>query len=153
MAVTFSLQFAGEDVVSRTLERFADRSDDASPAFRAIADAFAAFERRQFESEGVAGTGSPWAPLSPRYAAWKARRYPGQPILVATGALRRSLTERPLGVERIGSDYAELGSEVAYGRFHQQGDGVPQRRPVDLPESERRDMVKVLQRWIVTGKV
>lgn len=32
-------------------------------------------------------TGRPWSRLSPRYSNWKAERYPGQPILRATGAM------------------------------------------------------------------
>lgn len=153
MGARFVLSFGGEDQIDRTLERFEVRSDDASPAFHAIAEQFRALNRRQFDSEGVAGGGSPWTPLSPAYAAWKARVHPGKPILELTGDLRRSLTGDPLGVERIGPDYAELGTEIPYGVYHQLGDGVPQRRPVDVPESERRAWVRILQRFIVTGEV
>lgn len=42
---------------------------------------------RQFETEGDY-MGSPWAKLSPGYAAWKAIAYPGKGILVATGQLK-----------------------------------------------------------------
>lgn len=35
-----------------------------------------------------------YAPLSPRYRAWKARRYPGRPILVVTGRTVRSMTDK-----------------------------------------------------------
>lgn len=44
---------------------------------------------RQFETRGAFG-GRPWAPLSPAYREWKEKHYPGKPILVQTGALRRA---------------------------------------------------------------
>lgn len=150
MALRLTFDFYGDAQVERTLERFAEHAEDVSPAWEAIASRLTVVERRQFASEGRTGSGG-WAPLSPRYAAWKARHYPGQPILVATGALRRSLTTRPLGIERIEPHEAWLGSDIDYGGFHQRGDGVPRRRPVELTENERRRWVKIIQRFIVTG--
>lgn len=56
---------------------------------------FIGWMRQQFESEG-AFWGTPWAPLSPGYAAFKSRNYPGKTILIAEGDLRRgaSLPQR-----------------------------------------------------------
>lgn len=50
-------------------------------------------ERRQFSTFGVFGArdGSvPWAPLSPRYAAWKAVHFPGMPLLRREDILYRA---------------------------------------------------------------
>lgn len=146
--VTFT--FYGEAQIDRTLETMAGRVEDATPIWDALADRFLDDERRQFDSEGGFGSGR-WSPLSPAYAAWKAVHFPGAGILVRTGDLRASLTEGPQ-VRAITPSSMAIGSAVPYGRYHQRGDGVPRRRPVELPESERREWVKRLQRFVVTGE-
>lgn len=150
MPVNIRLSFWGDEQLNRTIDRTLDALDDARPAWEVIATSFARAERRQFRTEGGYGSGG-WRPLSPRYAAWKARHYPGKTILRRTDRLYRSLTERPLGVEVLLPRRMVIGSDIEYGRFHQLGDGLPRRRPVELPESLRREWVKVVQRYIVTG--
>lgn len=152
-ALRFTFTIEGETQIDRTLARFADNVGDASALWDKLADRFARVERRQFDSEGAYGSGG-WPALSPKYAAWKARHYPGKPILEREGDLRASLTERPFGIEVIEPGFMVLGSGIDYGRFHQAGAGrLPQRRPVELPESERRTWVRLIQRFIVTGNV
>lgn len=153
MAVRFTFSFEGEVQIDRTLARFVDALEDARPLWENLAGRFARAEARQFSSEGAYGSGG-WPALSPAYAAWKANAYPGKPILERTGALKRSLTVRPFGVEVIDATSAAFGSGIEYGKYHQAGGGnLPQRRPVELPESERREWVRLIQRFIVTGKV
>lgn len=152
MAVRFTFTVEGETQIDRTLARFADNVSDAEPLWDKLADRFASAERRQFASEGGYGSGG-WPALSPRYAAWKAKAYPGKPILRREDELYTSLTRRPFGIEVLTPSSMTVGSGTAHGRYHQQGDGVPQRRPVELPESERRTWVRLIQRFIVTGNV
>lgn len=153
MAFRFTFTVEGETQIDRTLARFADNIDDARRLWNVLADRFAKLETRQFDSEGAYGSGG-WPALSPAYGAWKAAHYPGKPILERTGDLRDSLTRRPFGVEVIETGHMVLGSGIDYGRFHQAGAGaLPQRRPVELPESERRVWVRYIQRFIVTGEV
>lgn len=146
----FTLAVEGDVQIDRTLTRFADNVGDAQPVWNALADRFVKVELRQFKTEGAYGSGG-WPALSPAYAAWKSRAYPGKPILERGGDLKASLTRRPLGIEVIEPGYMVLGSGVDYLRYHQRGDGVPQRRAVELPESERRYWVGLIQRFIVTG--
>lgn len=153
MATLLEFEFYGDVQLSRTLADRAERAEDVRPAWDAIADRFEEAERRQFGSEGTYGSGG-WAPLSPKYAAWKARHYPGRPILVREGDLRESLTSRPFGVEVIEPHRMILGSDVVHGGYHQAGSGaLPQRRPIELPEQERQEWVRILQRFLVTGEV
>lgn len=153
MAFRFTFSVYGEAQVDRTLARFADNVQDATPAWEALAVKFQRAERRQFATEGAYASGG-WPALSPRYAAWKARHYPGKPILEREGHLKASLTERPFGVEVIEPGYMVLGSDVDYGAYHQRGGpNLPQRRPVELTEAQRRDWVRLIQRFIVTGRV
>lgn len=145
-----SFDFHGDQQLDRTLARFSDRAQDATPAWDRMADSFEQLNRRQFQASGRAASGG-WAPLSPAYAAWKSRHYPGRPILVRTGELRESLTRRPFGVEVIRPGSMEIGTAVPYARFHQQGGpGLPRRRPVELTERARREWVKILQHHLVS---
>jgi len=147
----FRFEVEGEVQIDRTLARFADNVGDASALWDALANRFARIEARQFKSEGAYGSGG-WQALSPAYAAWKARAYPGKPILERTGDLKDSLTRRPLGIEVLTPQSMTVGSGIDYGRYHQSGGpNLPQRRPVELPESERRTWVRLIQRFIVTG--
>lgn len=151
MAVTLRFSVYGEDQINRTLARF-EAADDATPVWEALADDFLKIERRQFASEGAYGSGG-WAPLSPRYAKWKAEHYPGRPILERTGDLVASLTEGPQ-VRIITPGFMVLGSAVDYGEYHQTGTPrMPRRRPIEFTESTRREWVKTMQRYIVTGEV
>lgn len=61
-----------------------------------------------------------WAPLSVKYAAWKAIHYPGQPILVRTGALKASMTQlgAPGNITIITKTGAVFGSSISYGIYH-----------------------------------
>lgn len=150
MAVRVRFSFYGEAQVDRTLERLT-AVEDMRPAWEALADRFVALEKRQFATEGLFSGG--WAPLSPRYAAWKSRHFPGKPILRRTDDLFNSLTRRPLGVERIEPDVMVIGSDVSYGKHHQTGTPrMPRRRPVELTEAERREWVRTIQKYIITGK-
>lgn len=154
MPVVLSFSFYGDTQVERTLDRF-DHAEDMTPAWEAITESFVKAERRQFRTEGQYGSGG-WSPLSPKYAAWKATRFPGTKILHRTGALEESLTERPLGVEVILPERMTIGSDQEHGRHHQDPKvpgRPPRRRPIELPESLRRDWVKIAQRYIVTGRV
>lgn len=151
--VRFTFAVEGEVQVDRTLLRYEEDLEDARPVWDKLADRFAVMERRQFASEGAYGSGG-WPSLSPAYAAWKAARYPGKTILRRTDELYESLTSRPFGVEVIDARSMALGSGTAHGPYHQRGGGnLPQRRPVEFPESERRTWVRYVHNFIRTGRV
>lgn len=152
MGVRLHFDFYGDTQLGRTLDRWAEGLDDMRPAWETLAARFARLEEKQFRTEGRFASGG-WSPLSPAYAAWKARNYPGRPILVRTGDLKKSLTTRPFGVEVIERKFMAIGSDVDYGKCHQHGGRyLPRRRPVELPEAERQKWVKIVQRMIVTGR-
>lgn len=80
-----------------------------APALPVVAAALA----RNFDEEGRPVR---WAPLSPRYAAYKARRFgAGLRILERTGALRRSIATRFEAGALVAS------SDSPYAAFHQFG--------------------------------
>jgi phage gpG-like protein len=151
--VSFRLDFSadGEQLFARHLLDVVDRGQDATPAFERIADDFMGYEKLRFDTDGY-GT---WAPLQPSTIAEKARKGLDPRVLRATGELHRSLTERgdPHQELHITPDFMLFGSNVEYARFHQRGEGVPQRRPLGFTETQKRDTVRVLQRYLVTGAV
>jgi phage gpG-like protein len=146
MAVHLRLDFWGDTQINRTLDRFSGVGVDLRPAWGRITTLFLDAERKQFASRGGFGSGG-WAPLNPDYARWKAAKA-GKPILRRTDELFRSLTSGP-AVRTMEPHRLVLGSDVEHGRYHQKGEGVPRRPPVELPESVRRAMVRVLQEALV----
>lgn len=146
------LSIFGDVQLRRKLLRFGEKAQDASDAFEEIADQLRLIEREQFDSEGGFASAG-WAPLAPSTILRKLSR--GQPltILEATGRLRRSLTGEhdPGHVEIVGPQQLVFGTQVPYAHFHQTGTSqMPRRRPVELRETDRRQVVRILQRHLVS---
>lgn len=151
MAVRLTFAVFGDVQVDRTLEGIEAAAADLRPAWEVLRGRFLTSERRQFASQG--GYSGGWRPLSPRYAAWKAAHFPGKTILRRTDDLYESLVDGP-DIAILEPDYMILGTSVGYAAYHQHGSGaLPQRRPVELPDRERAEWVKVLQSFIRTGGV
>jgi len=74
------------------LRAFASLILDLRPFWPRVVPLFIGWEAEQYASEG-AFWGTPWAPLSPEYAARKAITHPGRGLLVADGDLRRGVSE------------------------------------------------------------
>lgn len=152
-----SLTTFGDEQFARELLRFGERAGDLRPAFEDISDDFYDIERQQFASEGGFASAG-WPALSENYARWKARNFPGKPILQRTGALMESLTS-PFAagaVHDVTSDTLRLGTDVRspkgfpYAATHQRPlQGQEQRRPIELREVDRRRWVKLIQAHIV----
>lgn len=152
MPVRIRFSFYGEEQIDRTLVRFIEAAEDATPVWNVLADRFLVLEGRQFASEGGYASGG-WAPLSAAYAAWKAKNYPGKTILRRTDDLWRSLTQGP-AIRIIEPRFMVVGSDVDYGEYHQTGTGrMPRRRPIEFTDAERREWVRLIHRWIVTGEL
>lgn len=152
--VTIRLEVFGEAAISRELLRFSERALDAAPALETIASMFYDSEKKQFSTEGEWASGG-WKALSPLYAIEKAKHTDWkQSILQRTGALYDSLTggDSDDGHKIVTPDTLTITSTVPYGVAHQFGtEKMPMRKPVELPEGIKVDMVKVLQAWIVHG--
>ncbi len=151
--LVFEINILGELQVARMLEGVKYRTSDLRPVWAAIADDFLQIEARQFATEG--GLGRPWPPLSPAYAAWKAKHYPGAPILVRTGRLRASLTSRGGDhVEAIEPQMLKIGTAVPYARFHQTGTKrMPPRPPIVIPEEAKDRWVRLIQAYLQGGDI
>jgi phage gpG-like protein len=169
--VRFELELAGDRQVSREILRVSERAGDAAPVFRSIADYLRSVEKRQFDSHGLTGSGG-WAPLATstllskygvlhgthlRHGQFtrKALRA-SMAILVETGALRDSLTSAGDEHHReiVRSDELIFGTSVSYAKYHQHGTRrMPRRRPLELSETQRKQVIRMLQRWIIKGEL
>lgn len=86
---------------------------------------------KAFESTG-GSIGERWEPLSPAYALWKGRHYPGRPLLVLKGRMKRSLTKdtsRDMIFSRKGGRQLIIGTRISYAKFHQYGTSKMPARP------------------------
>lgn len=154
MGAAVRITGAGFDPFQLVLESWENRLDDSEPVFQAMADQFGKTMKTKFAKEGAHG-GARWAPLSPGYAAWKQRAYPGKPILQLTGLLHESLIKRPFGVEEVWSKGMVVGTAVEYAKYHQNGtDQMPARPIIGKPtQQEMKTFASTLHSWIVKGEV
>lgn len=129
---------AGDVLLDRAFTRLSIEIKDFTPALRDAGDVIYTEIEHQFSSEGDPS----WQALSPRYAARKARKYPGKPILQATGAMHDSLTDpaAPGAVYDLTPVSIRVGSDLRVGRWclpliHYAGAdraGIPERPMVRL---------------------
>lgn len=93
---------------------------------------------RQFAAQG---TPRRWASLSPAYARQKARRYPGRPILVRTGRMRRGFRweARPRSLRIINRVRAgQRGRGLPRWFYHQSGtEKMPARPMLQMTDKDR----------------
>ncbi len=145
-----NFEILGERQVSRMLSRTTDKIADLGPYWQMVTGLLQDSIKEQFNTEG--GRTGGWAPLSDRYATDKARRFGSQPILVATGRLKDSLTGGSGFISRQeGNESLRFGTQLGYGTYHQTGTSkMPQRRILDLTDNDRRTMMKMLQRHLFT---
>lgn len=151
------LDIAGDIQLNRELTRVSTRAQDPRPAFEAIADLWIAETRKQFATEGRHASGG-WKPLKTATVKAKQRAHQRPEILRATDDLLKSLTEREDENMILDISTTELGygSKLPYAAAHQNpkaSNPLPQRRPVALTETARRDTVKILQRFLITGEI
>ena len=99
--------------------------------------------RAQFRTKGVHGSGERWARLSTSYRKWKARHYPGKPIMRRTDRLWHSLTQpgHPDFVYRTSLQQMVIGTNVPYAIYHQSQEPrtseLPRRPVVELREDQK----------------
>jgi len=150
-----SVEIDGREQTTRAFQTVNETIRDFSPVWPEIHMYFLRANVEHFESLGSRG-GAQWTPLSAPYAKWKAKKYPGKPILVATERLKRSLS---LAGQKGGDQVYEetalsltMGTAVPYARYHQRGTKRMAARPVLQPTQRDIDrMVSRLYRYVERG--
>lgn len=149
-SLTLSFDVVGDNRLESIFDHLALIPEDFRPAFEEMAEDFWEHEREVFDSEGPG-----WRPLSDSYEKWKQKHYPGQPILVRTGALRASLTGgfAEDSVFDVRPKSMEIGTSSPYAIFHQTGsvrveDHPPKRTEMTLPDSLQTKWNRRMVNWL-----
>lgn len=150
--LTIQIEVEGERQFDRTFTRFTEQLRDLRDLWPACIPELREISKEQFAGEGVGDAGK-WAALSARYAAWKAQRYPGKPILQRTGRLVESLTgNKSDSIVEAKPDELIFGTRVPYAVHHQRGAGRLKKRKVfDLNEQQRTRIMKAIQKRLLTS--
>lgn len=136
------------------LAAMSQRAQNVSPAWDVFLDWFADGNRQQFGSQGKRWR-TPWRELKPATVAQK--RYAGWmgDILVREGTLKRSVSDRPLQVERLGPHDMSVGTRVPWAAHHHYGApraNIP-RRPLWNARAIKDSgaITSAVKSWIVSG--
>lgn len=146
------MQILGTRELDFAIQGLLKKVSDFRPLWPRIAAVFHEQERMQFDASGAGPSGA-WASLSARYGAWKARRYPGQPLMVRTGRLRASLLEASADsiVDMSEAIRMRIGTAVPYAIYHQRGGGfLPRRKLVDLTARQNLAFAREFQKYVNT---
>jgi phage gpG-like protein len=151
--VRVELDFFGEDLVASKIVGVGERAEDLRPAFRRVVKLLNQAATRQFDSEGVYGSGG-WAPLAASTKRQKAAKGLDPRILHATGRLKGSLQGKNADrIQRVNRQSLVFGTYTRYAVFHVRGtsarrsksspygplpQGMPKRRPMELTKGDRR---------------
>jgi phage gpG-like protein len=133
--------------VQQAMRHLSARIADLKWLWPDIAGEFYKREMALFAAEGEGA----WESLSPNYAAWKSKYYPGLPLLSLRGDLKSSLVAR-LSTYAIYEDEPQaltLGSSVPYALAHQYGykpRNLPARPPIIIDDPTERSMEGVAER-------
>lgn len=96
------------------------RGRDFAPVFSQQRPRFQAMSALMFKNEGWP---SRWPALSPGYAAWKQKHYPGKPMMRRSDRLYDSLVGVTSdSVWKVTKQSIQFGTRVPYWREHQYGD-------------------------------
>lgn len=148
MADEITVRVEGDEEAQRRLERLTLLLTDLRSFWPMLVPVVRSWFRRQFESEGAFG-GHPWAPLSPVYAAYKARVRPGKGILVFTGDLKRAASN---AVRTATPTTLTLTIDDPKVSYHQEGTTRMPARPLvfsdPLPTVARAELDEVADRYV-----
>jgi phage gpG-like protein len=93
---------------------------DLRPTFLTIGIGYRKEVEAIFNKQQPRQTGLRWPALSEKYKIWKEKHFPGMPLLVRTGALKKSMTQEKFrgNITLIGKISAIFGSSIPYGVYH-----------------------------------
>lgn len=150
--VKFSAEILGVEVLNRAFNRVEEHISDFRQVFRGVPNVFYAIEAKQFGTQGGSGASGKWAALSPAYAKYKAKAFPGMPILQATTSLVDAMTspDAPDSIFRMDANELVLGTQREGATAHQRGSGkMPARPIISFTEEDKRQITKAIQAELV----
>jgi len=148
--VTFDL--VGERALESLFDNLEHVPDDWRQPFEHMAEDFWEQNRTTFDREGPG-----WRPLAVSTIRDRMRKgFPSEgPILVRSGALRRSLTSGTddHSIYDVRATEMTLGTDVRYGIYHQTGsikvqDHPPKRSPINITPELQKNWNRRLVNWL-----
>lgn len=128
-----------DGLVQQVFSELIARGDDLTPAFDDIGEYLRRSHWERWDDE-QAPDGTPWEPLSPRYAK---RKKKGQDsILLLDSYLRDTLAWS------ADTDSLEFGTNLIYGATHQFGDddrNIPARPFLGLSDDDEEEVLEILR--------
>jgi phage gpG-like protein len=131
--IEFDFTIHGDRRVQRGFAELGRKADDLRDPLDQIGEQILADVEQDFRTKGH----GKWKPLDPDYKAWKAREFPGRPMLHLTGELHREMTSRT--AVHVGPN--RLVYEAKVDRWKLEG------RPV-RPDVHRREIDDIFHRWL-----
>ena len=142
----------GERQVSRAFQLMEHEVRDLSEPLEEIGELIRQAIGEEFATSGARG-GAPWAPLSADYEEWKTAHFPGRPLLVQSGSMRRALLSK--AAFRVTEDrliYAPESASASHPEiagFHQRGtEDMPLRKMVEVTRADRRSFERTVHEWL-----
>ena len=141
MAKFFSVKVKGEKEIKNTLDLTSKYVKSPKVSLKeAIMFMKDTTEGDVFNTEG-SSIGHKWARLTPSYATWKSKRYPGKKILETTGKMRKNFKTK------VSSTRAVLSNPTSYFKYHQLGTRKMKQRLVLTIDSKReREIMKIFEK-------
>lgn len=143
-----------DDGIRDTKDRLKDikeRQKNLEPVLRKAGLSLRKYMAENYTSQGLLVGG--WAPLNPKYAAWKSIHFPGAPPMVRTGALFDSVAV--VGPEIDAHDtWATYSTNVQYAKFHQYGTTkMPKREILFAPEIWEKEIASSAKDYVLNGYI
>lgn len=154
--VSISVGAAEMRQVARDLKRLDKATLDLSTVWRRAGSRIARDNRRQYATKG-AYQGTPWKPLAASTLKSKLRSGAPRGMLKRSGALFRSYTGRPMGIEIINRHDAHFGSPLQVARWQEEGTfmhgkrHIPPRPIQKLHPATRREIIQMVTRHVLRG--
>ena len=144
MSFAISVEFEGNGFqkVKEAFEKLADPPID--DLIETLAFTVENQTKARLQDEEKTPDGNPWPELSPKYAAWKAKHFPGaQKMLERKGDLRDSI------VSLLNNGSAEIGSNLPYAARQHFGDdgGFPSREFLGISDDNMEELDSVADDW------
>lgn len=142
---SFEIKQHGTAKAVSDLAKLGERGSDIRRVSEKVRSVYRKAEERTFDQSGPG-----WPPLADTTRDRKLREGLDPRPLRATGALYRALTAaRAAGQIDIREPTEfRFGTTLPYARFHDSGEGVPQRKPIQLTVAERRQIEQLISAFI-----
>jgi len=139
-----SFEIEGEKQISAGLDYVGKELKDFRKPLKKSSELLLKTWEQNFDAQGST-LGEPWQRLSPKYAAWKAKRYPGKGILVRTGKMRKSFRDSVTSVS------ATLTNPTPYFRYHQSNASrgtLPRRVMMKIDRQRVDGILRIFTEWL-----